>query len=143
MGFQIDGLHNHLKESGCDTGEMNVWLAEDATAIVTRIEYKADNNQVIGYVPTLVPGTGLPKVESFPATSVSVVKNYVDLYTKNKSKSVYAIVAIPLSNKASPYVLCVFGTDNKFSYLNVLERYEILTRKITLIIRFYSQMVIC
>lgn len=101
---------------------MDVWLAEDATAIVSRVEYKPDNDQIIGYVPPLTKGTGLPEVNAFPATSISVVKQFVDTHSTNKSKSVYAIVAIPLCDNAPSYVLCVFGTNNKFSYLNVLER---------------------
>lgn len=103
---------------------MDVWLAEDATAIVSRVEYKPDTDQIIGYVPTLMKETGLPEVNAFPATSISIVKKYVDEHSNNKSKSVYAIVAIPLCSNASPYVLCIYGTDNKFSYMNVLERWS-------------------
>lgn len=101
---------------------MDIWLAEDATAIVSRIEYKPDTNQIIGYVPRLTKGTGLPEVNGFPATSISVVKQYVDTNSNNKSKSVYAIVAIPLSGNAPPYVLCVYGTNNRFSHVDILER---------------------
>lgn len=111
-------MKSHLSEFGCN----DIWLAEDATAIVSRIEYKPDNNQIIGYVPPLIEGIGLPKVNAFPATTISVVKGYVDSNINNKSKSVYAIVAIPLSDNGSPYVLCIYGTNNKFSYMTVLER---------------------
>lgn len=85
------------------------------------MEFKPDNNQVIGFVSPLSE-TGLPVTNMFPATSASIVKRYFDENNDKKAKSVYALVATPLNNKATPYVLVVFGTQNKFSFQNVLDR---------------------
>lgn len=111
-----------MDECGCGPNERYVWIAEDATAILTRVEYKSDDDQVIGFVSPLNPGTGLPEIKKFPATSVSVVHNYFEQGVHDRAKSVYALVAIPLNAKATPYVLVIFGTQNKFSHQNVLDR---------------------
>lgn len=113
---------NHLIEAGCDDNQRTVFIAEDATAIVCRVEYKPDDDSVIGFSSVLVPGTGLPQLQRFPASSISTVKKYFDENEENKAKSVYALVAIPLNNLATPFVIAIFGTQNKFSYLNVLDR---------------------
>lgn len=89
---------------------------------MTRIEYKPDTDQIIGFVPPLLGSTGLPATNGFPATSASIVKNYFDCNADNKARSVYALVAVPLTNKATPYVVAIFGTNNRFSFENVLTR---------------------
>lgn len=118
--LQIKGLIRHFEETGCTQNDRKVWIAEDATSIISRVEYMPSTGQIVGFVPKIVPGTGMPALHSFPATSLSAVKNYFDEH--KKSKSVYALVAVPLNSKASAYILSVFGTTNQFTSEEVLDR---------------------
>lgn len=68
-------------------------------------------------------------MNKFPATSPSIVKGYFDQNNNKKSKSVYALVAVPLSNKATPFVISIFGTDNKFTHEHVLKRFSYIKEK--------------
>ncbi|KAE8739775.1 hypothetical protein FOCC_FOCC014722 [Frankliniella occidentalis] len=98
-----------------------VILAEDATRIVNRVQYDSKTNQIVGFVPALLEN-GLPAVKSFPATSASVIKGY---FEGNKvSSNAYVMMAQPLAEKAGAFCLGLFGSDNKFSAVDVGRRIQ-------------------
>lgn len=73
---QVEALHQHLIDAGCSPDEMQVWIAEDATAIVNRVEYQPSNGQVCGFTLPTNEETGMPIPFSFPATSPKDVYYY-------------------------------------------------------------------
>lgn len=65
--FKVDALEQHLIKSGCTDDEKFVWLAEDGSAIVNRIELQSSNGQICGFVQTIDSTTGMPITHSYPA----------------------------------------------------------------------------
>lgn len=99
-----------------------VWLSEDGSGIVERITYDSRTNQLVGLVLPINKTMGMPICFSFtPQTS-----DEIEYQCKNNSKStiVYLILAQPILDHAPPFILHVFGSDNRFSTENVLNRWK-------------------
>lgn len=100
---------------------MCVWLSEDASAIVSKIEYDHRTNQMVGIVLPIEPNNGMPIPFSFQARNVEEIQSNMK---QNKSTSVYMIMAQPLATNAPPFILQLFGTDNKFKAKHVILRWK-------------------
>lgn len=98
-----------------------VWLCEDETGIDVKIEYDAISNQLVGVVLPLNSKTELPESFTFVADSAEDIQRIVKF---SKSTLVYVVLAQPLKNHAPPFVLQIFGTDNKFKSQNVVQRWD-------------------
>jgi len=115
--FRFAGLKQYLDNT--NTGE-EVGLSEDGTRIVGRPSYDPKSNQIVGFVPPF-DENGLPKIRHFEATSSDAIKNMFE--TQTCSNYAYIVMAQPLAD-VPPYVLAVFGTNNKFTSFDVLKRWE-------------------
>lgn len=100
---------------------MCVWACEDASPIVSKIEFDQKTNQMIGIVLPNQPKTGMPIPYSFLARNVEEIRSNMK---RSKSISVYLVLAQPLSVNAPPFILQLFGTDNKFKTKDVMLRWE-------------------
>lgn len=98
-----------------------VWLSEDGTGIVSRVEYDSSTNQLVGLVLPLNDKTGIPIPYSFPADSQENIEAFMK---KEKSKIVYIVMAQPLKEGIPPFLLQIFGTNNKFSADSVTRRHK-------------------
>ncbi|KAK3928931.1 putative UDP-N-acetylglucosamine--peptide N-acetylglucosaminyltransferase SEC [Frankliniella fusca] len=98
-----------------------IWVSEDGTRVNGRIQYDVKTNQIVGFVPSL-DTNGLPVIQSFPATSASVIKSYFENCTV--SSNAYAIMAQPLAQNAPTFCLALWGTDNRFKSTDVLARWR-------------------
>lgn len=94
--------------------EFIVGLCEDCTALEAKIEYDPFTDSLIGISAPLDPETGLPTPNCFPATSLKLVNTFLDEH--RPAKNVMAMLAVPLTDKAPPYVLAVYPTDNKYDH---------------------------
>lgn len=101
--------------------EKCVWISEDATAIVTKVEYDPKSNQMVGIVLPINSSTGMPIPFSYLATSEAEIYENMDC---NKSSNVYVVMAQPITKNVPAFVLQLFGTDNKFETKNVLLRWQ-------------------
>lgn len=110
----------HFTKFGLKEDDFIVWIAEDATALIERIEFMSRSNQLVGLVPQLDPHTGLPLTNQFNMDTMTDV-NYM-MKKNEKAKYVYAIVAVTLFDSVPPYILCVYATDQKFTSDDVLSR---------------------
>lgn len=97
-----------------------VVLSQDDTSLVAKIEHRVDGDQLIGFIAPFDSATGLPEVGYFQAKSMSFVKECFQKCTK--AHSVHAIMATTLSNKAPPFVLCIYATDTKITAETVEKR---------------------
>ncbi|KAK3929653.1 1-phosphatidylinositol 4,5-bisphosphate phosphodiesterase delta-1, partial [Frankliniella fusca] len=88
-----------------------VVIQEDATKCIRGVQYDPASNQMVGFVQSL-DNRGLPEILAFPATTEAAIRSYFD--TKERSEYVYCILAKPLMESASAFVLCCYGTNNKF-----------------------------
>ncbi|XP_052128299.1 uncharacterized protein LOC113215578 [Frankliniella occidentalis] len=112
-------LSNFLEERGYPR---EVIVQEDATRCVAGVQYNSSNNQMVGFrVPLSV--TGLPAVAQFPADSEVVMRRHFE--DAPLAKNVYCILAQPLVDKASSFILCCFGSDNKFTAVQVASRWHL------------------
>lgn len=99
-------------------------MALGGTRNISRFEYDPATNQIIGPVLPLDSKTGAPVCGSFPAKSAAMIAFH---FRKGvPASNVYAIMAQSLEDKASPFCLAAFGTDNKFTSPDVLKRWKFI-----------------
>lgn len=99
----------------------NVWLSEDATSIVSKIEFDPKTNQMVGIVLPFDIDTGMPR----PFTHLARNANEIcENMLQNKSSYVYLVMAQPAVQNVPPFILQIFGTDNKFKTQVVLNRWK-------------------
>lgn len=115
--LRCEELNNHLHKIGAPR---KIFISEDASGIVQNVTFDVKTNQLIGLVAPIKPENGCPKMFSYLATSEQEIKRCMEL---PKSSLVYMIVAQPLRKHAPPFILQLFGTDNKFNSSNVTARW--------------------
>lgn len=104
-----------------------VWLCEDATGINSRIQYDPITNQLIGLALPINSITGMPVSFSYVFKSLEAAQMFIN---KPKSSLVYVVLAQPIMQNVPPFVLQIFGTDNKFTSVNVVNRWKHTTQEL-------------
>lgn len=99
----------------------SIFLSEDGSGVVQKVVFDSRTNQLIGLVLPLNDKDGMPILFSFKVKSAEEIKQYIKL---PQSKLVYIIVAQPLKANARPFILQIFGTNNKFTTNDVLKRWN-------------------
>lgn len=116
--LRVDELKQYLLKNNYP---LTVFLSEDATGIVKRVEYSSNYNLISGLVLPL--GTnGIPISDSFLANKFENILNYIK--NNNRASLVYVILAQPLEPGASPFCLAAFGIDNTFTADDILNRWK-------------------
>lgn len=98
-----------------------VWLAEDGSGIISKACFDSTSNQIVGLNLPLDLKTGLPIPYTFVPESVEDIEKQME---NTKSTHVYVILAQPIKENIPPFVLAIYGTDNRFTAANVLNRWE-------------------
>lgn len=111
-----------------------VWLSEDATGILPKIQYDSATSQLIGQVLPVDKHTGIPISNTYMARSFEEIKKHVTNASANKSTLAYIIVAQALDEKAPPFILSIHGTDNKFNCGQILNRWKFVEAELA---RYY------
>lgn len=104
-----------------------VWLSEDATVITSKVTYDPKSNQLIGLVLPLDEFTGCPKAFTFIASNAERIKEHL---MGSKSNVLYIVMAQPVDEKVPPFVLQMFGSDNRFDTVSVLKRWKHTTAEL-------------
>lgn len=104
-----------------------VWLSEDATGVVPKIEYDSTFNQLSGLVLPIDQSTGMPIPQSFLARSSEEIASNMN---KPMSCHVYIVMAQPLKENVPPFLLLMYGTDNKFKSTDVLQRWKFIQKEL-------------
>lgn len=115
--FRFESLKHFLDRHGLPK---KLVISEDGTKITGRIQYDPKTNQVVGFVLPL-DNNGLPVVDSYPASSAQRMAGYFS--TSATSNYAYVIVVQPLGPKAPSFILCMYGTNNRFKASQVLKRW--------------------
>lgn len=100
--------------------EKHVWLAEDGSGIVSKVEFDPTTNQMVGLVLPI-------NTNDMPVTYTYLARNADEIQAnmeKSKSSLVYMVLAQPLQKGVPPFILQIYGTDNKFTAQNVLKRWN-------------------
>lgn len=80
--------------------------------------YDSQSNQLIGLVLPLDDKNGMPKLWTFNANSAEEIKQCME---RAQSSLVYIVVVQALKENVPPFILQIFGTDNKFRAQDVLQ----------------------
>lgn len=105
-----------------------VFLSEDASGIVSKVQFDPKSNQLIGLVLPLDSKTGMPVKFNFTAASAAEIQRMME--NESKSTLLYAIMAQPLIEHAPPFVLQIFGIDNKFKTTDVVNRWKFISQEL-------------
>lgn len=104
-----------------------VWLSEDGSGIIQKVAYDMHSNKLVGINLPINELTGMPMTSSYFARTLPEITKHM----KNSLSSlVYIIMAQPIKLKCPPFVLCLFGTDNRFTTQNVLYRWDFTIREL-------------
>lgn len=110
-------LVEHLERTN---SPKSIFLSEDGSGIIQKVVYDSHTDQLIGLVLPLQEENGMPIMCSFKAESAEMIKRHLE---QPKSTLVYIVVAQPLGPSKVPFILQIFGTDNKFQTPDVLKRW--------------------
>lgn len=97
----------------------SIWVREDGSGIVTKIQHDPNSNQLVGIVFPFNSKTGIPMAFKHLATSAEEVQTLLEY---EKSTHVYLVLAQSILEGVPPFILQIFGTNNKFTSENVLKR---------------------
>lgn len=97
-----------------------IFLSEDASGIVKKIVYDSHSNQLIGLVLPIDKKNGMPITCTFKAESAELIRQHLQ---QPQSSLVYIVVAQPLKKNTAPFILQIYGTDNRFKTEDVLKRW--------------------
>lgn len=111
-------LAEYLTKMNCTK---HVWISEDATVITSKVTYDTSTNQLVGLVLPIDEITGCPKAFTYMASNAESIKQHL---MEAKSTTVYVVMAQPVDEKVPPFVLQMFGSDNKFRTKDVLKRWK-------------------
>lgn len=100
-----------------------VWLSEDGSGIVSKVSYDSSTNQMVGLVLPTNRETGMPIPFTFVPSSVNEIEKQLEY---PKSTLVYIIMAQSIKENIPPFVLQIFGTDNKFLATDVMSRWKFI-----------------
>lgn len=103
-----------------------VWIAEDATGIIQKIVYDVATNQLVGIVLPM-NGEGMPINFSFMAQSLDDIEHFMK---KPMSTVAYLVMAQPIKRNTPPFLLQIFGSDNKFKTADVINRWKYTTSEL-------------
>lgn len=99
-----------------------VWLSEDASGVVAKVQYDPTTNQLVGLVLPMDDNKGMPISFSFTPQSMSDIEKLIQ--ENSKSTHVYIVLAQPIMDNVPPFILQVFGTDNTFKSIHLLLRWQ-------------------
>lgn len=105
-----------------------VWLSEDATGIVSRVQFDVSTNQLVGLVLPINDMNGMPIPFSFPANSVEGIETFMK---EESSKLVYVVMAQPLVENVPAFILQIYGTNNRFTADMVSKRHKFTISELT------------
>lgn len=110
-------LKAYLEKIGASN---TVWLSEDGSGIVKRAVYDVSSNQLVGLNLPLDENSGMPISSTFVARNLGDIEKHMK---KPLSSLVYVVMAQPTMLDCRPFILQIFGTNNKFSRSDVLNRW--------------------
>lgn len=99
-----------------------IWISEDASGIVPKVAYDSVTNQLVGLTLPINGETGVPTSISFTPKTLTDIDQQIK--SNSKSTLVYIVLAQPIKENAAPFILQVYGTNNRFTTANTLQRWK-------------------
>lgn len=105
-----------------------VSLSEDATRVTGRVQYDSRTNQIIGLTLPTHSKNGMPIPLKFPARNAAEI---IDHFSKgNVSGFLNIIVAQPVVKNSYSFCLLAYGTDSKYSAMDVKNRWIYIEKEL-------------
>ncbi|CAF3385348.1 unnamed protein product [Rotaria sp. Silwood2] len=126
-----EGLFNYEKASDYFNSIQSTigFIAEDTTAVVSKVTYDTTSNKFIGFALPL-DNNGFPIANSYSTESFSCLEEWYSSVPRAKSLNAYLIQPLSSSaNNTSPYLLSAYGTDNKYESSDVISRWHHIHQK--------------
>ena len=98
-----------------------VTVGEDATRLVSRVDYDNETNKLVGFVLPC-DEKGLPLTDAFLAVSFESMEKAFQV--SDIAKYAFVYMAQPLSEGVPAFCLACMGTNNKFTAQDVLKRWN-------------------
>lgn len=100
-----------------------VFLSEDCSAIIPRIEYDVVFNSFNGFVTPIIDGK--PVEDAFKCQYFEEFKDLIENHPRSNLVNVHLLQPITDSNSCVPSatVLAAYGTNNKISSIDILKRW--------------------
>ena len=118
--LDLDGLLNFLNSND---STFDVFVSEDQTRVTSKIRYDSNTKCLVGFVGPYNKN-GLPDTDVFKVVSAVAIQNCFKIY--KKANYVNVIMVQPMSAKSEPFCIGLYGTDNKFSYVEVCNRWRFI-----------------
>lgn len=117
--FRFDESKVYLDSIKCQF----VFLSEDCSAIIPRIEYDSTFNSFNGFVTPVIDGK--PMENAFNCQSFEEFKDFIENHQRANLVNVHLLQPISDSNSFLPSatVLSAYGTDNKVTSIDILKRW--------------------
>lgn len=117
--FRFDSLKDYFQSMNVEYA----FASEDVTGVVKKVSYDCQSNSFVGFCPTL-------HSDGFPRSSGLDVPSFYDLENRFMSDPISPFLYIhaiqPIkshSTHGSPFLLSAYGTDNKFTTSDVINRW--------------------
>lgn len=110
-------LFDYLTERNAD---LEVWISEDGSGIVSKIQYDPMQDELVGMTLKIDDKTGCPQKFVSTASNEEEIRKFMKY---DKSTLVYIVMATPLNVEIPPFILQLFGTNNKFKTTDVVRRW--------------------
>ncbi|CAF3288524.1 unnamed protein product [Rotaria sp. Silwood2] len=113
--FRFSLLTEYSRSTNCNY----IFVAEDATRCISCIDYDAQSNSFIGLSAPLV--NGLPQFNFFQTENFQILKNWFDEIDTSRFINLHMAKSLKLSSP--PFILCAYGSNNKFEAIDVLKNW--------------------
>ncbi|CAH1103849.1 unnamed protein product [Psylliodes chrysocephalus] len=103
---------------------MAIFVSEDQTAILKRVNYNSNLNKLVGFLLPLCKKKGFPLTNKFYVNSVNDISRA--FMNETICNNAYVFAAQPLVDKSPAFCLSIYGSDNVFQHTDVLKRWQYL-----------------
>lgn len=103
---------------------MRIFISEDQTAILKRVQYDPKTNKMVGFQLPLCKKNGFPTTNNFYVNSIEDIRTAFQ--NETLSNNAYVFMAQPLVDKAPAFCVAIYGSENRFDHNSVLQRWKYL-----------------
>ncbi len=114
--FRFDQLKNYSNKVNCSF----VYVSEDCTGIISKVQYDTETNSFVGFCIPLV--NGLPAMRHYQTDSFLELEDWFETINQSTLVNIHTIQPIT-SITSPPFLLSSFGTDNKADSISILSRW--------------------
>lgn len=113
--LRVEALKKHLTNYNTS---LEVWMTEDGSGVINKVEYDPTNNTSIGLILPKNKNS-MPIKLHFQATPAKAIEDHFN--NNQVSSLIYIYIAQTNNPDVPPFCLLFFGTDNRMVFSDVLK----------------------